>query len=287
MSVTSTVCLIAKNESQYLVEWIAYNRVLGFNEIVVYENNSEDESAELLTKLAQAGKVTHRTWKLGKNESPQITAYKDAIKRCRTDWILFIDADEFLVLHKHKRVNAFLETFHQDRSISAIGVNWRIFGDSGHLTNDGRPVMERFTKAAEQAFPVNAHLKSFSRVKALGAMIHMHACETAGRTVHASGADLTMPSWGLSEKIEFEYAQVNHYYNKTPEEYQIKKKRGQGGAGDDKPELKYWYSDHSYQAHNRNDVEDLSILERYPEVQAEMAEMRAILERSPQRTSLL
>lgn len=280
MPVTSTVCLIAKNESQYLVEWIAYNRILGFNEIVVYENNSDDNSAEILSKLASAGQVTHRTWKLGKNESPQITAYKDAIKRCRTDWILFIDADEFLVLHKHKHVNDFLEPFHQDPSITAVGINWRIFGDSGHLTNDGRPVLQRFTRAAERSFPVNAHLKSFSRVKALGSLIHMHMCETSGRIVHASGHELTMPSWGLSKDIDFEHAQINHYYNKTPEEYQIKKKRGQGGAGDDKPDLKYWYSDHSYQAHNRNDIEDLTILERFTEVEAEMTSMNDILARA-------
>jgi glycosyltransferase involved in cell wall biosynthesis len=278
VTTTSTVCLIAKNEQPYLVEWLAYYRVLGFDEIVIYENDSTDKSAELLTQLAAEGKVTHRPWLLGRNESPQITAYQDALRNAKTEWILFVDADEFLVLHQHKKVNDFLAGFDAREDVSAIGVNWRIFGDSHNLSRDARPVMERFTLASEQNFPVNAHLKSFTRVQSLGNMVHMHACETTGNMVHASGAPLTMPNWGLSESVEFEVAQINHYYNKTPEEYQIKKLRGQGGAGDDKPELKYWYSDESYNAHNRNDVEDRSILHRYDEVKAEMAQLNAILQ---------
>ena len=86
---------------------------------------------------------------------------------------------------------------------------------------------------AEAPFVVNAHLKSFMRVKAIGNLVHMHICETSGQTVHPSGAPLEMPNWGLSKDIDFSVAQVNHYYTKTVEEYEVKKQRGQGGAGDE------------------------------------------------------
>ena len=277
MPLTTTVCLIAKNEAPYLVEWIAYYRLLGFDEIVIYENNSTDSSSELLKKLAEAGKIKHRPWKLGRNESPQTTAYQDAIRKAKTDWILFVDADEFLVLHEHRTVGEFLEPLAARGDVTSIGINWRIFGDSHIETADARPVMERFTLAAEPNFPVNNHLKSFARVKAIVNPVHMHACGTTGERVHASGKPLEMPNWGLSETVELDVAQVNHYYTKTVEEYQIKKARGQGGAGDNKPELKYWYNDESFVAHNRNDVEDRSILKRLDAVKAEMAALNAIL----------
>ncbi len=276
MSVTSTVCLIAKNEAPYLVEWLAYYRVLGFDEIVIYENNSDDESSEILRKLAQAGKVTYRSWTLGRNESPQITAYQDALRQARTDWILFVDADEFLVLHKHETVNEFLESFSNLPRVTSIGVNWRLFGDS-HLENwDNRPVIERFTFAAEPDFVVNRHLKSFSRVQSIGDLIHMHVCSTNGEQAHPSGARLTMEHWGLADAIELDVAQVNHYYTKTKEEYQNKKARGQGGAGDNKPELKYWYNDESFHSHNRNDVEDVSALKFQETIRAEIAILNGI-----------
>jgi hypothetical protein len=274
---TSSVCLIAKNEAPYLVEWIAYYRTLGFDEVIVYENNSDDNSADLLRKLAAAGKVIHRPWTLGRNESPQITAYTDAFQRARTDWMLFVDADEFLVLHNAATVNEFLAPLDARPEVTSIGVNWRIFGDSHQAESDGRPVTERFILAAEPDFVVNSHLKSFTRVNALRNMVHMHACDTTGQMVHPSGKPLTMPHWGLSETIELNVAQVNHYYTKTLAEYQKKKQRGQGGAGENNPELKYWYNDESFVGHNRNDVEDTSALRFQDRVHQEMAELNAVL----------
>lgn len=279
MAVTSAVCLIAKNEGSYLLEWLAYYRVLGFDEIIIYENNSSDESSAILSKLAAAKKVVYRPWLLGRNESPQITAYADAIKRVKSDWILFVDADEFLVLHHHDTVNAFLASFQSRSEVTSIGVNWRIFGDSNLESQDPRPVIERFTHASLADFSVNMHLKSFSRVGSIGQLVHMHVCETTGQQVHPSGLPLTMPHWGLSERIELEVAQINHYYAKTFEEYQNKKRRGQGGAGDDNPELKYWYNDDSFRSHNRNDVEDLSALKQKEKIFNEIAELTDVINR--------
>jgi len=277
VSLTSSVCLIAKNEAPYLVEWIAYYRVLKFDEVIVYENNSDDNSAEILRKLAAAGKVTYRPWTLGRNESPQITAYTDALTRSRTDWMLFVDADEFLVLHNADTVGEFLTPLNARDDVTAVGVNWRIFGDSHMSESDGRPVIERFTLAAAPDFVVNSHLKSFTRVRALRNIVHMHVCETTGTMVHPSGKLLTMPNWGLSETIELDVAQVNHYYTKTLAEYQKKKERGQGGAGENNPELKYWYNDESFVGHNRNDIEDRSAMRRYDRVRAEMDELNALV----------
>ncbi|WP_443751177.1 glycosyltransferase family 2 protein [Asticcacaulis solisilvae] len=274
MPLTSTVCLIAKNEGPYLKEWIAYHRILGFDQIVVYENNSSDNSAEILEKLSRAGKVTHRVWKLGARESAQITAYRDALKRCRTDWLLFIDADEFLVLHNHRYVNDFLRDFHDQKDITAVGINWRIFGDGGCKGYDSRPVMRRFLRASKPQFGVNAHIKSFIRVKAQKGIVHMHTCQTTGRMVHASGVPLVMPDWGLSAEIEHSHAQVNHYYTKTAEEYALKKQRGSADVPDTDPVKKYnWYHDEAFHGHNRNDVGEKSILKLYEEVVREMETM--------------
>lgn len=277
MSLSSSVCMIAKNEAPYLVEWVAYHRLLGFKEVIVYENNSDDNSALILKSLADAGKITYRPWLLGKNESPQETAYRDAVRRARTDWILFIDCDEFLVLHEHNHVNDFLAPFHARKEVTAIGLNWRVFGSSGQSGNDGRLVTERFTKAATDDFVPNRHLKSFLRVRKIGRLIHMHISQTSGKVVHASGRDLNMENWGLSDEVDLSVAQVNHYYTKSLEEYQIKKRRGQGGAGENQPELKYWYSDEVFHIHDRNDLEDLSIGRWATALNAEVSQLRALV----------
>jgi len=274
---TITLCMIAKNEGPYLLEWIAYYRLLGFDHIVIYENNSMDNSASLLSKLAAAGKIEHRVWKLGKNESPQITAYQDALKKAKTEWMLFVDADEYLVLHKHGNVRDFLAPFDAQPDVTAVSVNWRIFGDGKNKTPDSRPVMQRFTLASKREFPPNAHLKTFVRVKAVGRMVNMHVTETRGRHLHASGNPVVMPSWGLSQDIDLDVAQINHYYTKTYPEYVQKKERGSAAVHEADVTKYTWYHDEAFLGHNRNDEEDRAILVHFDAVKAEMDELRAII----------
>lgn len=276
----SAVCLIAKNEGPYLLEWIAYHRALGFDEIVVYENRSTDNSAELLADLARAGVITYRPWPAGATESPQISAYRDALGKTTAEWILFIDADEFLVLHDHPSVSAFLSGFDHRPDITTIGFNWRLFGDSHLSEPDGRLLVDRFDHAAEAGYPGNHHLKSFTRVKALGNIVNMHICETTGAKVHPSGATLNMTDWGLSDEIELSVAQVNHYYTKTYAEYKIKKARGYADCTDDNA-MKYTsYDDERFEANNRNEVMDDSAAKYLPQTRREIAHLESLVKRA-------
>ena len=126
----STVCLIVRNEALYLAEWVAHYMALGFDEIVIYENSSTDNTAEILCRLSQAGYIVYRPWPLGADSSPQISAYKDALKQLKSEWIFFADADELLVLKQHDSVNAFLKRFDTRPDVTRIAVIWRLFGDS-------------------------------------------------------------------------------------------------------------------------------------------------------------
>ena len=258
---TSTVCMIAKNEGRYLIEWVYYYHLLGFDEIIIYDNESEDNSIIMLKKLSQKKEISKklkiRNWSKGKDTSPQITAYRDAIRKCTNEWILFVDADEFLVLHKHNYVNDFLNEFIES-DISSVGINWRIFGDSGLTKYENKLLVERFTKCANQDFNVHHHIKTFSRVRMIKGDIHMHACETTGRFVMADLSPLEMKeSWGVCERIDYSSAQINHYYCKTKEEFAKKIIRGQAGCADDHP-LKYYYDWSAFDGHNRNEEMDLS-----------------------------
>ncbi len=274
---TCTVCLIVKNEAPYLVEWVAYYRVLGFDEIIVYDNNSTDGTGPLLQALAREGLITYRQWLQGRTQSPQITAYVEMLARgIDSDWVLFVDTDEFLVLHHHETVGEFLATLHGREDVAAIGVNWRIFGDSGLAAPDGRPSIVRFTQGAEDDFISNNHIKCFSRVSRIEHCDNMHACQVRGAFVHASGAPLTMGEWGLSLAVELDVAQVNHFCIRTPVEYAEKKRRGRGGFAEIAPE-KHNYDAEIYDFHNRNEVRDVSAQRHLGRVLAEMERLETIV----------
>lgn len=252
----STVCLIVRNEALYLAEWVAHYMALGFDEIVIYENSSTDNTAEILSRLSQAGYIVYRPWPLGADSSPQISAYKDAFKQLKSEWIFFADADELLVLKQHETVNAFLKRFDNCPEVTTIAVNWRLFGDSHLQAYDDRLMRERFIWAAKGGDRI---IKSFTRVKALSGIVDMHICETSGLKVHPSGIAFEMPVWGRSDVSEIEVAQVNHYYIKTWSEYLDKRRRGYADVGESDERKYNMYSDELFHKANRNEVIDTSI----------------------------
>ena len=172
---SATLCGIIKDEEPYILEWVAYHRLLGFRDIVIYDNTP----AMVLTiaALALLGLITHRSRGTTTSEAPQQAAYNDAIKTCTTEWVCFLDVDEFLVLKQDECLSEYLLRF--DDSVSAIAINWRLFGSSGADTYRPGLVVERFARASRQDFHVNRHVKSIVRVRDVDDMaIHVAKLKT-------------------------------------------------------------------------------------------------------------
>jgi hypothetical protein len=99
------VCLIAKNEARYLVEWMAYYVALGFDEVLIYDNGSSDATAEIVGRaIANDSRIRYVPWPDVPGVAPQIPAYNDALRKTRADWIAFVDIDEFIVLKEHASI---------------------------------------------------------------------------------------------------------------------------------------------------------------------------------------
>lgn len=94
--------LTVRDEGIYLLEWLAYHRLLGISDIFIYTNDNADGSEKLLDALATSH-VCHVTKnRIGKGVNPQRKAYQHALllQPALRDfrWVLFADADEFLFL---------------------------------------------------------------------------------------------------------------------------------------------------------------------------------------------
>jgi hypothetical protein len=266
---SSTLCAIVKNEAPYIAEWAVYHRMIGFDRIVLYENDSDDETPKILQRLKSAGVIDeHNPWS-NIAGSPQFRAYVDATVKCATDWIMILDADEFLNISSRAPVNAFLASFAPD--VSCVAVNWRIFGSSGHRNHAPGLVLERFTRAALAEAAVNRHVKSLFRPRCVTA-VHMHAPTLAsGRAALASGAPLTMATHGLSDVLDWSAARVNHYFDKSYEEYLWKRRRGLARVANDDPLKFAKYTDEMFAGHDLNDETDLSLSWAVPEIKARLA----------------
>jgi glycosyltransferase involved in cell wall biosynthesis len=264
------VCLIARDEGRYLVEWMAYNLVLGFDEILVYDNDSVDGTRRLVEQAGEADRrIRHIPWPDVPGRSPQRAAYNHALGNTDADWIAFIDTDEFIVLREHDSIGEFLAGF--DESTGAVCLHWRLFGSSDHTTYADDLVVRRFTRCARA---YNNHVKSIvRRSRTAQAGIHVSRL-TSGTYVDVNGAPVT-PRFAIEPIPSTHPASINHYVLKSVEEYRNKAARGEGNKAPDSPKKRAKFTPEFWRPHDRNEVEDTAIARFIPALEVEMARLRS------------
>ncbi|KAK9835115.1 hypothetical protein WJX84_009445, partial [Apatococcus fuscideae] len=94
-------CALMKNEVPYVVEWVEFHRVMGFDHIVVYDDFSAD-NATLLNELYIQHDRHYLTVEQGIwDEDPRIRRIKSAWDcyakyKDQSDWLIHLDIDEFI-----------------------------------------------------------------------------------------------------------------------------------------------------------------------------------------------
>lgn len=272
-----TLVACAKNEGPYLLEWIAYHRRLGFKEIVVYDNGSTDGSARLLAGLAALGVITFRRQPDRPRRGPQFYAYTDAVRCCRTEWVMFLDLDEYLVLERVSTLPELLRRF--DDEVSQVGFNWRVFGSSGRKEPGEGLIIERFLSASLPQQPVNAHLKSVTRCDRI-ALVNVHAAFLSeGIAVHPDETPVQFGKvHGISQEIRPAAGRVHHYAVKSEAEFLGKIARGRGTIAAGQPQKKRGNPAQLFKSLDLNDLHCPDLLAVAPAIRADMAELAARLE---------
>ncbi|WP_082172069.1 glycosyltransferase family 2 protein [Methylobacterium indicum] len=222
-----SACLIAKNESRYLLEWIAFHQVVGFDHFYIYDNDSTDDTKRILSKLHERGICTYTEWpRKIHGDNPQVLAYRDMIQRFggETTWVAIIDADEFIVPLSGERVDDILRNNFQN-AISVL-CNWRVFGSSGQKEDDGRLCVERFTKCSQVDYHSNNHVKSICKPEFVElAFIHNHYMKP-GDVLLSDGSPMRPVRDQLTKSPVFGMLRINHYYCKSLAEFMLKRSKG-------------------------------------------------------------
>jgi hypothetical protein len=125
-----SVCAIFRDEKRYLAEWLEFHRLCGVEHFYLYDNESVDEPLEVLGPWIERGLVTYRPWA---GVKVQTQAYLHCARTYKADnrWIAFIDIDEFLYVADRRPIPELLGTL---EDAPGVGVNWVMFGTSGHET---------------------------------------------------------------------------------------------------------------------------------------------------------
>ena len=92
-----------KDEAPYVLEWVAHHLAVGFTDVLVYTNDCTDDTDTLLKHLERLGiGVHHRENAVPEGIKPQPSMLRrasDEVFLHEADWILILDADEFLSIN--------------------------------------------------------------------------------------------------------------------------------------------------------------------------------------------
>lgn len=290
---SSVVVSSIRNEGAFLLEWVCWYRMLGFDHIVVVTNDCTDHSPELLDALARAGWVEHLTVDIKAGQASITAAKLAAASQMRTvrraEHVLVCDVDEFLVIHVGDgRLPALLAA--PGRGFLGMAINWRCIGSSGVRKYVDLPVHQQFTVAIGPKRPFNRFIKTlyghprwFARMGEHGpiGLKLTKAQEKAGMVwgqgdlVWVTPAGHVMTEWQpggdyvrqvATRRIDHSVAQMNHYILRSAETFGLKRGTLSPVAGRNRYTQGFWT-----QADRRDGFDDSAL--RYG---ADYAQVRAM-----------
>ena len=260
-----------RNEGAFILEWLAWHRMIGFTDFLIYSNDCEDGSDAMLDRLAAMGIVQHRPNPRKGEKSIQwqaLTRARDEAATRAADWIMVADIDEFLVIHAG--AGRLDDLFAAVPAATAFAIDWRMFGSGGQERFTPGLVSAQFTRAAPDrlVWPWRAvQFKTLFRNHGLARLgVHRPKFTAAARHCwHDGNGEAIPPPLGTvltHARPRHGLAQINHYALGSADDFLLKTTRGRPNRTDLPIGLDYWAE------RNFNTVEDRRLADRAPELAA-------------------
>lgn len=136
----------ARWETDTIVEWLTYNRHIGFDHCYLYCN--DDEPTELYEKVLPfcQGKDPFVTFHYYGIQGMQEQIYTHFLNNYtdQCEWFGFIDADEFILTRHHATIGDFIESF--TPRPDCISLHSLSVGNNGHKERAAGSVIENYTR---------------------------------------------------------------------------------------------------------------------------------------------
>lgn len=267
-----------KNEGAYIVEWLAFHRVVGVTDFAVFTNNCEDGTDALLDRLQALGMLRHLPNPAQAAGSPHFQpvalAYAALLPEYRAaDYVISMDVDEFLNIHAGDgTVAALIEAAEGADAISLSEALFAAGASEGLVTEDCTmraaldPPARRARRGVKTLFRPGAGLALKNhRPRVEGAAPDWRDGSGAPVPAEFAAGDEN----GMDCRGRYGLAALNHYALRSPEAFLIKHDRGDVVSASRRVSARYW------RARNRAEEEDRTILRHAPAVKTEMARILA------------
>jgi len=260
LRVVAVTC--AKNEGPFILEWIAYHRLIGFTDIVTFTNDCDDGTDDLLDRLDEMGLIRHLPNPRILNDKLRFQAaalrYASELREVRNaDWRLSFDSDEF--------VNVTLGNGHVEDLVAnspdaqLISICQLQFGCAHRDAYERGLSIEQFTlhqshtpaEGTKQRRDLERGLKTFIRADAPVVQWNNHLADLdpfrMQDTLWVYGQNRRAPEivyQGNSKSLPaegcYEVGQLNHYATRSRESFLAQSYRGNAVKPHTQADVKYW-----------------------------------------------
>lgn len=255
-----TIMSMMKDEGHSLVEWVAYHKHIGFDNIVVYTNDCTDGTDDMLIRLEELGWVQHFRNDVSEGRKPQPNALALGTRNPEvtdSEWILTMDADEFLSIKVGRGWITDLVD-NMDPKADGIAITWRFFGSNNVTRWDPGLAIESYTRSAPDKFPKGWGVKTlFKPYRDMKLGIHRPHIKKAKKVpanakllldqfwLNGSGDpmphEFSLSGWRSTKPtLGYDLVEMNHYAVKSYESYLLRRIRGNVNNKPDKYNAAYF-----------------------------------------------
>ncbi len=220
-----SLCLIAKDENDYLKEWLDYHILLGVEHFWIYDNDSQQPLVESIPEYVQKGWVTVNPIH---GKGMQLYAYDHCIQSYGhlSQWIGFIDTDEFIVPGTTKSIPEYLQDF---EPYGGLAISSLFFGADEKKERPLCGQVAGFVSRTPDDFSMNRLIKSIVQPEKVIYPISPHnfLYREGFYCVNERKDRVDTQSFPCHVKN----IQLNHYYTRSESEWKEKINRGRGDIG--------------------------------------------------------
>lgn len=265
---------IQRNRGKWIVEWLAFHMLVGFEHFYLYAHKTDDGMTETLVKLGRHYDI--KVHLLDDQPQPQLLAYQHAYNAYGdgVDWMAFIDGDEFLhPTHPTAsgQMQQALAAFDATPA-SALAVNWLCYGSNGHVHDPNDLVLHDYPRHSGPDFLPNRHVKSIVRGRQQIGVRGSHVFDTAHGTVDSLLRPVSA-GWMRDQAPTYDHFRINHYAVQSLEFFRRTKQTM--GAADGNPHL--LRPDSWFLEYDRNELDDGQTQRFLPPLRLKVQELQHLL----------
>jgi hypothetical protein len=218
----SVILFTNARDEPNIAEWIAHHLLLGFDKIVVFDHLSK---MSIQTEIKSNFENKLQILSVNGIGNIKINLMNEALNMAvkgNYSWMLYLDADEYLNLNGLNNIKDYLNIF---KEADSIGINWLMFGSSGHKSQPKGLITENFIRSDLR---LNIHVKTFIRPHCAVKSVNPHYFVMVNplRCYSGNGTRMRMGPFNY-QPLPFIKARayIAHYYTQSEDEHIRRKNR--------------------------------------------------------------